>query len=71
MGMEKGCIPISIHGSYAATVLFIKFGIYPFVIDGKMSLVTNGYTQGCSRVKANSNTFFPPLRQSAASAVLF
>jgi len=47
MGTEKGCIPISIHGSYAATVLFIKFGIYPFVIDGKMSLVTNGYTQGC------------------------
>lgn len=69
--MEKGCIPISIHGSYAATVLFVKFGIYAFVIDGKMSVVTNGYTQGCSRVKANSNTFFPPLRQSAASAVLF
>lgn len=71
MGIEKGCILISIHGSYAAPVLFIKFGIYSFVIDGKMSPVTNGYTKGCSRVKANSNTFFPVLRQSAVSAVLF
>lgn len=60
MGMEKGCIPISIHGSYAAPVLFIKFGIYPFVIDGKMSPVTNGYTQGCSGVKTNSQYFLSP-----------